>query len=206
MAQASDTSSAPKPRARKAAPRKTAGSATKPKKAAAPKTGAAKTATTDFSESIDLARAAINSATAVARAKMKGAGDTARTKFKDTANTASTEWKTQSAQVKGEASKMARTAADGAKVKTGSAMHSLAKLISDTADTVDSKLGPQYGDYARQAASAVAGAATSLDDKDVDQLLLEAKEFVKKSPAVSIGAAAIAGYVLMRLAKGSSDD
>ena len=85
-------------------------------------------------------------------------------------------------------------------------MHSLADLINETAQTVDSKLGPQYGDYARQAADAVAGAAKSLDEKDVDQLLGEARDFVRKSPAVAIGAAAIAGYVLMRLAKGSDKD
>jgi hypothetical protein len=85
-------------------------------------------------------------------------------------------------------------------------MDGLAKLITDTAQTVDSKLGPQYGDYARQAANAVAGAAKSLDSKDVDQLLGEARDFVRKSPAVAIGAAAIAGYVLMRLARGSSSE
>jgi len=40
----------------------------------------------------------------------------------------------------------------------------------------------------------------------VDQLLGEARDFVRKSPAVAIGAAAIAGYVLMRLARGSSSE
>lgn len=114
--------------------------------------------------------------------------------------------KVQADQLKNQAGHVARTAAESAKDKTGSAMHGLAKLISDTADTVDSKLGPQYGDYARNAAEAVAGAAQSLDDADLDQLLSEARSFVRKSPAVAIGAAAIAGYVLMRLAKGSGDN
>ena len=116
------------------------------------------------------------------------------------------DWKAQGEQVKSQASKVARDAAGTAKQKTGGAMHSLADLINETAQTVDSKLGPQYGDYARQAADAVAGAAKSLDEKDVDQLLGEARDFVRKSPAVAIGAAAIAGYVLMRLAKGSDKD
>jgi hypothetical protein len=49
-------------------------------------------------------------------------------------------------------------------------------------------------------------AVMSLDSKDVDQLLGEARDFVRKSPAVAIGAAAIAGYVLMRLARGSSSE
>ncbi|HUD93842.1 hypothetical protein [Sphingobium sp.] len=109
------------------------------------------------------------------------------------------------APIKEQAGKTAMSAAGAAKDKTGTAMQSLAKLISDTAGTVDAKLGPQYGDYARQAAQSVAGAADTLDSKDVDQLMGEARDFVRKSPAVAIGAAAVVGYVLMRLAKGSDD-
>lgn len=117
----------------------------------------------------------------------------------------SVDWKTHMDPLKEQATKTARSAAGLAKDKTGSAMQSLAKLISETAGTVDAKLGPQYGDYARQAAETVAGAADTLDSKDVDQLMSEARDFVRKSPAVAIGAAAVVGYVLMRLAKGSDD-
>lgn len=115
------------------------------------------------------------------------------------------DWKAQVDPLKEQATKTAKSAAGAAKEKTGSAMQSLAKLITDTAGTVDAKLGPQYGDYARQAAEAVAGAAETLDSKDVDQLMTEARDFVRKSPAVAIGAAAVVGFVLMRLAKGSDD-
>lgn len=118
----------------------------------------------------------------------------------------SVDWKAHIDPIKEQAGKTAMSAAIVAKDKTGSAMQSLAKLITDTAGTVDAKLGPQYGDYARQAAEQVAGAAHSLDEKDIDQLLDEAKDFVRKSPAVAIGAAAVVGFVLMRLAKGSGDD
>ncbi|WP_313808691.1 hypothetical protein [Sphingobium sp.] len=116
------------------------------------------------------------------------------------------DWKAHIDPLKDQASKTAKSAAGVAKDKTGSAMQSLAKLISDTAGTVDAKLGPQYGDYARQAAESVAGAAKTLDSKDVDQLMTEARDFVRKSPSVAIGAAAVVGFVLMRLAKGSDDD
>ena len=117
----------------------------------------------------------------------------------------SVDWKTHIDPLKDQATKTARSAAVVAKDKTGTAMQSLSKLITDTAGTVDAKLGPQYGDYARQAAEAVAGAADTLDSKDVDQLMAEAKDFVRKSPAVAIGAAAVVGFVLMRLTKGSDD-
>ena len=116
------------------------------------------------------------------------------------------DWKAHIDPLKEQASKTAKSAAGVAKDKTGTAMQSLAKLITDTAGTVDAKLGPQYGDYARQAAETVANAAQSLDSKDVDQLMTEARDFVRKSPAVAIGAAAVVGFVLMRLAKGSDDN
>ena len=93
-----------------------------------------------------------------------------------------------------------------AKNTTGDALHGLSKLIADTAGAVDSKLGPQYGDYARKAAEAVSGAAKSLDDKELDELAEDARNFVRKSPAVAIGAAAIVGFVLMRMMRGSGDD
>lgn len=165
--------SSPKP-ARKAAPRKAAA----PRKSPAPKTAAAKAAAP------------------------KAVRKTPATK-KKAANGSSTDWRAQADQIKAQAGKTALAAAGTAKDKTGSALQGLSKLISDTASSVDAKLGPQYGDYARYAAEAVAGAAKSLDAKDIDQLIGEARDFVRKSPAVSIGAAAVVGFVLMRLAKGS---
>lgn len=134
------------------------------------------------------------------RAKAEKAAKSAADKFN------AVDWKAQIDPLKDQATKTAKSAAGVAKDKTGSAMQSLAKLITDTAGTVDAKLGPQYGDYARQAAEAVAGAAKTLDNKDVDQLMTEARDFVRKSPAVAIGAAAVVGFVLMRLAKGPDDD
>ncbi|MFT3966459.1 MAG: hypothetical protein QM690_11320 [Sphingobium sp.] len=115
-------------------------------------------------------------------------------------------WREQASTLAGQAAESARVAATTAKDKTGSALHGLAKLISDTAETVDSKLGPQYGDYARQAAESVAGAAKTLDEKDIDQLVTDARDFVRKSPAVAIGAAALVGFVLMRLARGGDKE
>jgi ElaB/YqjD/DUF883 family membrane-anchored ribosome-binding protein len=128
---------------------------------------------------------------------------------KETASAAATHaketgeaWKEQAGSFAGQALDSARAAASTAKDKTGTALHSLSKLIYDTAETVDGKLGSQYGDYARQAAESVAGAAEALDDKDIDQLVSDARDFVRKSPAVAIGAAALVGFVLMRLARG----
>lgn len=113
-------------------------------------------------------------------------------------------WREQTGGFADQAMQTARSAAATAKDTTGSALHGLSKLIAETAETVDGKLGPQYGDYARQAAETVAGAARHLDEKDIDELTEEARNFVRKSPAVAIGAAALVGFVLMRLARGGS--
>ena len=117
-----------------------------------------------------------------------------------------TNWRDQASDYAEQAKATARSAATTAKNTTGEALHGLSKLIADTAETVDAKLGPQYGDYARRAAETVAGAAKSLDEKDIDQLTEEARDFVRKSPAVAIGAAAVVGFVLMRMMRGSSSD
>ena len=123
-----------------------------------------------------------------------------------TEDTGGTDWREQAGEFAEQAKATAREAATTAKNTTGDALHGLSKLIAETAETVDSKLGPQYGDYARKAAQTVAGAADSLDAKDIDQLTEEARNFVRKSPAVAIGAAAVVGFVLMRMMRGSSSD
>lgn len=105
-----------------------------------------------------------------------------------------------------QASAKARNAATKGKDKAAEAVGSLAKLLEDGAGTVDSKFGKQYGDYARSAASTVAGFASTLDKKDLDELAASTRDMVKKNPAVAVGAAAVIGFVLARLLKGGSND
>ncbi|MBL8651366.1 MAG: hypothetical protein JNL35_13320 [Sphingopyxis sp.] len=114
--------------------------------------------------------------------------------------------KADASNLAGEAKVKARDAATKGKDKAAKAVGNLAKMLEDSAGTVDSKFGKQYGDYARSAASTVAGLATTLDKKDLDELAAATKDLVKKNPAVSVGAAAVIGFVLARLLKGSSSD
>lgn len=117
----------------------------------------------------------------------------------------SPDWRAEAEKLRANAGKAAWSAAEFGKTKTGSALAGLAKLIAETAGTVDEKMGVQYGDYARYASEAVANAGQALDARDLEELAAEAREFVRKSPAVAIGAAAVLGFVIMRLAKSGGD-
>src|SRR3546814_10219887 len=83
-----------------------------------------------------------------------------------------------------QASAKARDAATKGKEKAAEAVGGLAKMLEDSAGTVDDKFGKQYGDYARSAASTVAGLASTLDQKDLEELAASTRALVKNSPAV----------------------
>jgi ElaB/YqjD/DUF883 family membrane-anchored ribosome-binding protein len=107
---------------------------------------------------------------------------------------------------KAQATDSARAAAKKGKDRATEAVDSIGKLIRDSAATIDENVGKQYGDYARSAAEMVEGFAGKMDAKDVDALAEDARQFVRKSPAVAIGAAAAIGFVLARLVRSGGND
>jgi ElaB/YqjD/DUF883 family membrane-anchored ribosome-binding protein len=106
-------------------------------------------------------------------------------------------------ELRGQATDKARELAQTGKDRAASALDSLVQTVEDAASEIDEKLGSQYGDYARRAAEHIGGFTDSFRDKDVDALFNDARDFVKKSPAVAIGAAAALGFVVARLARSS---
>jgi ElaB/YqjD/DUF883 family membrane-anchored ribosome-binding protein len=91
--------------------------------------------------------------------------------------------------------------ADDGKARASNALSGLSQLITDNAGTLDDKVGVKYGDYARGAAKSVQDAAARLDEKTLDELGEDAMEFVRTSPAMALGLAAAAGYLLGRVFK-----
>ena len=91
----------------------------------------------------------------------------------------------------------------------GEALANVSKLVGDTATGLDERLGEEYGDYARKAATSIESAANKLAAKDADELIDDTREFVQRSPGVALAGAAIVGFALARLIKtglGSDDE
>lgn len=99
-----------------------------------------------------------------------------------------------------------RTLADTGKDRAIGGLDQLSQMIQDAAGQVDDKLGAQYGDYARSAAGAVSNFSGQIRDKDVEELLEDARAFVRKSPGVAIGVAAALGFALARIVQSGLDD
>lgn len=85
--------------------------------------------------------------------------------------------------------------------RTAETLANVSKMVSDTAGGIDERLGPEYGDYARNAASAIDRAATTIGNKDPDELIDDTREFVRRSPGIALAGAAVVGFVLARLIK-----
>lgn len=125
--------------------------------------------------------------------------------YKDQASAKGNEWLDEAKALGGQAKERASDLAVEGKARASEAISSLGKIVEDNAAVIDEKLGLKYGDYARKAASTLNDTATRLDEKDLAELGEDAKEFVRKSPGVAIAGAAVAGFLLARLFRGSND-
>ena len=114
-------------------------------------------------------------------------------------------FKDQAGNFARQAGDRARQFADTGKARAGDALDEVARLMEDAASTVEQKLGGQYGQYARSAAQGLGSFSEELKAKDIDQLIGEAQDFVRKSPAIAIGVAAALGFVIARVVKSGVD-
>jgi ElaB/YqjD/DUF883 family membrane-anchored ribosome-binding protein len=99
-----------------------------------------------------------------------------------------------------------REFADTGKTRATDMLEELSRVVADTADSIDERLGNNYGEYARKAADGVSGFADSLRGKDVDELYDDVRSAVRKSPGLAIGIAAVVGFTLVRLVKAGLPD
>lgn len=95
----------------------------------------------------------------------------------------------------------ARDYAGQGKDRAVEALDNVAGLVEDAANQVSERLGDQYGGYIQQAADAVSGLADTLRSKDTDELIGDARNVVRSSPAIAIAAAAAVGFLVARVVK-----
>lgn len=185
-ATAKTTTAAKKPAAKKAAPK--AATAAAPK--ADPKA--------KFAKAIEDARAGAQSLATQAQDKAEA--------YKEQFAAKSGDWAADAKDIAAQAKDRAAELAHEGKAKTSDAIATLGKVVADSAGTIDEKLGAKYGDYARTAARSMQETAAKIEAKDLNELGEDAKQFVRKSPGLAIGLAAVAGFLLSRLFKGGPSE
>jgi ElaB/YqjD/DUF883 family membrane-anchored ribosome-binding protein len=114
--------------------------------------------------------------------------------------------RSQAASLRDQAGGRVREFAQGGKARATDALDELSRVVGDTADSIDERLGNNYGEYARKAADAVTTFADTLRRKEVEDLYEDMRTAVRKSPAVAVGIAAVVGFTLVRLVKSGLED
>ena len=148
---------------------------------------------------------AIEEAKAGAQALGKEAQDRADL-YRTKATEKSGDWVNEARSRGSEAKDRAVEFAEQGKAGASRAISTLGKMVDENAPLLDEKVGVKYGDYARQAARSMQDAADRLEAKELAELGEDAKEFVRKSPGLAVGMAAVAGFMLARLFTGGSKD
>ena len=186
----------PKPASQAATP--VSGPATSPQGPGSASTSASEPAAKQrFAKAIEEAKAGAQALTREAHERADA--------YREKAAGASSEWIDEAKDLGGQAKEKAFILAQEGKAKASEAISGLGQIVEDNAATIDEKVGPKYGDYARSAARSMKDAATKLDSKEISELGEDAKQFVRKSPGVAVAMAAAAGYVLARLFKRSGN-
>ena len=85
--------------------------------------------------------------------------------------------------------------------RSAETLSNVSRRVGDTAPGLDERLGPEFGEYARKAATAIENTANSIATKDADELIEDTRNFVRNSPGIAIAGAAIVGFALARLLK-----
>lgn len=119
--------------------------------------------------------------------------------YRDKLNQTKDDWTSKGREKTDEAKDKAYDYASQGKAKASEAISGLGKLVEENAPVIDEKIGEKYGDYARSAAKSMQGAASKIDEKSLEELGEDAKEFVREKPALAVGLAAAAGFFLARI-------
>jgi len=112
----------------------------------------------------------------------------------------------QVSDLRGQAGGKLRGFADDGKTRATGLLDDFSEVIDDAARSIDQRFGADYGEYAHSAAGAVSSFADKVRNKSVDDIVDDTRDFIRKSPGIAIGIAAVAGFALMRLVKTGMDE
>lgn len=83
-------------------------------------------------------------------------------------------------------------------------LHSVADVMRDAARRFEEKEEGGVADVVEKAAGVVERISTTLRDRDLKDLMIEAEEALHRKPAVFLGAAAVVGFALGRFVRAGS--
>lgn len=155
-------------------------------------------ASANRSEAKSRFNAAVNEAKAGAAALRAEAAERAGL-YREQATARGRDWAAEARAYGDDAKVKGKDLAAQGKGKVSEGLTALGQAVGDSAQVVDEKLGAKYGDYARTASRSLQDAATRLEQKSVEELGEDAREFVRKSPGTAVGIAAVFGFLLSRL-------
>ncbi|MDO9487057.1 MAG: hypothetical protein Q7J32_01690 [Sphingomonadaceae bacterium] len=112
----------------------------------------------------------------------------------------------EASKLRGQASDRARSAAEDGKLRASETLDGFARSIHDVAGNLEEQVGPQLAQYAHRAADTLDEFSATLRNKSVDDLVDDARSFVRRSPAIAIGAALAVGFALSRFLKATATD
>ncbi|MGB3724110.1 MAG: hypothetical protein WA979_14990 [Pacificimonas sp.] len=109
--------------------------------------------------------------------------------------------RTKASEYAQQAGGKARGAAEEGKAKAAETIGGLAKSTRDAAKQFEGTQAAMLTGYVASAADGIEKFGKSLDDKSIDELIDDAREMVRRSPAIAIGAAAAVGFLISRFVK-----
>lgn len=122
------------------------------------------------------------------------------------ADTIVSQLKDQVSSLRSTAGDRARTYAVDGKRQATDLLGKLADVIQDASSSVETRLGSQYSGFGTRAVDQVNSLARTLDEREIDDLLDDARAFVRRSPAVALGAAALVGFAVARVVRAGVED
>ena len=104
-----------------------------------------------------------------------------------------------------DAKHQARSFAEDQKGEAVDRVGGMADALRSAAGSLDDQDQPMVADYARQAASGLDRMSEAISHRSLDDLVETVEDFARRQPVAFLGGAALAGFVMARFAKSSSE-